>query len=73
MLDEFDRIVGLSYLRAVHLNDSKGQSSFIHCFSFENLDYWYVDAVGYCCFFSICIIKPHNTVGTSVDCRSKLA
>ncbi|KAM9324512.1 putative endonuclease 4 [Gastrophryne carolinensis] len=25
MLDEFDEIVGLSYLRAVHLNDSKGK------------------------------------------------
>ncbi|XP_018420988.1 PREDICTED: DNA-(apurinic or apyrimidinic site) lyase-like [Nanorana parkeri] len=24
MLDEFDKIVGISYLRAVHLNDSKG-------------------------------------------------
>ncbi|XP_035260823.1 probable endonuclease 4 [Anguilla anguilla] len=25
MLDEFDRVVGLSYLRGVHLNDSKGK------------------------------------------------
>ncbi|KAM5148636.1 putative endonuclease 4 isoform 2-T3 [Mantella aurantiaca] len=25
MVDEFDKIVGLSYLRAVHLNDSKGK------------------------------------------------
>lgn len=24
MLDEFDRVVGLDYLKAVHLNDSKG-------------------------------------------------
>lgn len=24
-LDEFDRVVGLQYLRAVHLNDSKGE------------------------------------------------
>lgn len=26
MLDEFDQEVGLRYLRAVHLNDSKGTS-----------------------------------------------
>lgn len=24
VLDEFDQVVGLHYLRAVHLNDSKG-------------------------------------------------
>lgn len=28
MLDEFDRVVGLHYLRAIHLNDSKGKHSF---------------------------------------------
>lgn len=37
ILDEFDHVVGLQYLRAVHLNDSKGmQPSFglidIECF-----------------------------------------
>lgn len=31
MLDEFDQEVGLHYLRAIHLNDSKGISSAQNC------------------------------------------
>ena len=27
MLEEFDKVVGLHYLRAIHLNDSKGELS----------------------------------------------
>lgn len=29
MLDEFDQVVGLRYLKAVHLNDSKGAGEMI--------------------------------------------
>lgn len=34
VLDEFDRVVGLHYLRAVHLNDSKGMQ---HSFGLVNM------------------------------------
>lgn len=35
MLDEFDRVVGLHYLRALHLNDSKGMQ---HSFGLINIE-----------------------------------
>ncbi|XP_072277227.1 probable endonuclease 4 [Pyxicephalus adspersus] len=46
MLDEFDKIVGLSYLRAVHLNDSKGKVG-CHLDRHENIGRGHIGLQGF--------------------------
>ncbi|XP_063796605.1 probable endonuclease 4 isoform X3 [Pseudophryne corroboree] len=46
MLDEFDKVVGLSYLKAVHLNDSKGKVG-CHLDRHENIGRGYIGLEGF--------------------------
>lgn len=46
MLDEFNKIVGLSYLRAVHLNDSKGKVG-CHLDRHENIGRGHIGVEGF--------------------------